>query len=196
MPASRSVFRSLLAVALAAASATAMAAPAVYEIDPAHTFPSFQADHMGLSYWRGKFNASSGEITLDKAAGAGTVKVLVDAASIDFGLDAMNEKARSAELFDAGKYPQATYTGTLADFRDGVPTKVRGELTLHGVTRPLELSIDRFKCMPHPLNKRDWCGADAHGTFRRDEFGIDAGKDYGFDMNVDLRIQVEAVRRP
>lgn len=196
MPASRSVFRSLLAVALAAASVTATAAPAVYEIDPAHTFPSFQADHMGLSYWRGKFNTSSGEITLDKAAGAGTVKVLIDASSIDFGLDAMNEKARSAELFDTGKYPQASYSGTLADFRDGAPTRVRGELTLHGVTRPLELSIDRFKCMPHPLNKRDWCGADAHATFRRDEFGIDAGKDYGFDMNVDLRIQVEAVRRP
>ena len=71
-----------------------------------------------------------------------------------------------------------------------------GELTLHGVTRPLDLTIDRFKCIPHPLHKRELCGADALGTFRRDEFGIDAGKDYGFDMNVTLRIQVEAVQKP
>ena len=77
----------------------------------------------------------------------------------------------------------------------GAPTKVRGELTLHGVTRPVELRIERFKCMPHPMNQRDWCGADATATFRRDEFGIDAGKDYGFDMNATLRIQVEAVRK-
>ena len=196
MSASRHVLRPLVAAVLAIASAAAVAAPAVYEIDPAHTFPSFEADHMGLSTWHGKFNASRGEIALDKAAGAGTVKVVVDTASIDFGLDAMNDKARSAELFDTAKFPEATYTGTLADFRDGAPTKVRGELTLHGVTRPLELRIERFKCMPHPMNKRDWCGADAQGTFRRDEFGIDAGKDYGFDMNVTLRIQVEATRKP
>lgn len=188
--------RPLLAFTLCALAMPAAAAPAVYEIDPAHTFPSFEADHMGLSTWRGKFNDSRGEITLDKAAGSGSVKVTVDVASIDFGLEVMNEKARSAELFDAAKYPQATYTGTLVDFRDGAPTKARGELTLHGVTRPVELRIERFKCMPHPLNQRDWCGADASATFRRDEFGIDAGKEYGFDMNATLRIQVEATRKP
>lgn len=184
-----------LALALSALATTATAAPVVYEIDPAHTFPSFEADHMGISTWRGKFNDSRGEITLDKAAGSGSVKVQIDASSIDFGLDAMNEKARSAELFDTAKFPQARYTGTLVEFRDGAPTKARGELTLHGVTRPVELRIERFKCMPHPLNKREWCGADATATFRRDDFGIDAGKDWGFDMDVTLRIQVEAVAK-
>lgn len=184
-------------VALSAAlslllSANAVAAPVTYEIDPTHTFPSFEADHMGISVWRGKFNSSSGTITLDKAAGTGSVKVDIDTASIDFGLDIMNDKARSAELFDTAKYPKATYTGTLVDFRNGAPTKVRGELTLHGVTQPVELEIKHFKCIPHPLNKRDMCGADALATINRDAFGISAGKDYGFDMNVTLRIQVEA----
>lgn len=187
--------RPLLALALSALATTATAAPVVYEIDPAHTFPSFEADHMGISTWRGKFNGSRGEITLDKAAGSGSVKVQIDASSIDFGLDAMNEKARSAELFDTAQFPQARYIGTLVEFRDGAPTKARGELTLHGVTRPVELRIERFKCMPHPLNKREWCGADATATFRRDDFGIDAGKDWGFDMDVTLRIQVEAVAK-
>src|SRR5688572_31070366 len=110
----RPTARPLLAFALSALAAAAAAAPAVYEIDPAHTFPSFEADHMGISTWRGKFNDSRGEIVLDKAAGSGSVKVAIDTASIDFGLDAMNDKARGAELFDTAKYPQATYTGTLA----------------------------------------------------------------------------------
>ncbi len=186
----------LLAAALLAATAAASAAPAVYEIDPAHTYPSFEADHMGVSVWRGKFNRSQGEIVLDKAAGTGSVNVVIDTASIDYGLDAMNDEARKDTLLDTPKFPQATYTGTLVDFRDGAPTRVKGQLTLHGVTRPVELAITRFKCVPHSLHKRELCGADAHGEFRRDEFGIDAGKDYGFDMNVALRIQVEAARKP
>lgn len=190
------LFATLLPAALAVAAGIATAAPATYEIDPAHTFPSFEADHMGISVWRGKFNQSRGEIVLDKAASTGRVNVVIDTASIDYGLDAMNEHARNDTLLDTAKFPQATYTGTLVDFRDGAPTRVKGELTLHGVTRPVDLAITRFKCIPHPLNKRELCGADAHGEFRRDAFGIDAGKDYGFDMNVALRIQVEATRKP
>jgi polyisoprenoid-binding protein YceI len=180
--------------ALLALAGAAAATPVRYEIDPSHTFPSFEADHMGVSVWRGKFNSSHGEISLDKKAGNGTVEVTIDTASVDYGLDVMNDKAREADLLDAGKFPKAVYKGRLADFRDGAPTRVKGELTLRGVTRPLDLTIDRFKCIPHPLHKRELCGADALGTFRRDEFGIDAGKDYGFDMNVTLRIQVEAVQ--
>ena len=115
-------------------------------------------------------------------------------ASVDFGLDALNTAAVGKELFETAKYPKATYRGELADFVDGAPTRVRGEFTLHGVTRPLDLRITRFKCMPHPLSKRDWCGADAEASFDRSQFGLDAGKDYGFDMTVALRIQVEATR--
>jgi polyisoprenoid-binding protein YceI len=182
----------LLALTVALAAGTASAAEAVYEIDPAHTYPSFEADHMGMSTWRGKFNKSRGEVRIDRERGTGKVEVTIDTRSIDFGLDAMNESAVGDQLFDTAKYPEATYRGTLADFRDGAPTKVEGEFTLRGVTRPLTLTIDRFKCQPHPLNKRDWCGADAHATFDRSQFGLDAGKEYGFDMNVTLRIQVEA----
>jgi polyisoprenoid-binding protein YceI len=66
-------------------------------------------------------------------------------------------------------------------------------LTFRGVTRPVTLSIKSFKCMPHPLFKRDWCGADAYATIDRAAFGMDAGKDWGFAMGVGLRIQVEAL---
>jgi polyisoprenoid-binding protein YceI len=181
--------------ALAASLATfATAAPITYKIDPMHTYPSFEADHMGgLSTWRGKFNKTSGTITFDKTAGTGSVDVVVDMASADFGLDKLNQDAAGPTLFDAGKFPKATYKGTLGDFVDGKPTKLSGKLTLHGVTLPLDLKIVRFKCMPHPMFKREVCGAEALGSFQRDKFGMSAGKDYGFDMGVTMHIQVEAL---
>jgi polyisoprenoid-binding protein YceI len=176
------------------AAGVAAAAPVTYNVDPDHTYPSFEADHMGLSIWRGKFNKTAGKVTLDKAAGQGTVDVTIDIASIDFGHSKLNEVAKSPDLFDATKYPQATYKGKLDGFANGIPSQVVGDLTLHGVTRPLVLKINSFKCMPHPMLKREVCGADALGTFNREDFGMDAGKPYGFSMDVTLRIQVEAIR--
>ena len=175
-------------------SASAVAAPVTYDIDPTHTYPSFEADHFGgLSVWRGKFDKTSGKVVLDKAAGTGTVDILVDTTSIDYGLGMMNDKAKSDELFDVAKYPQATYKGKLDGFSNGAPTKVVGNLTLHGVTKPVDLKILSFKCMQHPMYKREICGADALATIKRDDFGISAGKDWGFGMDVTLRIQVEAL---
>ena len=186
--------RILIFTMLAAASGIAMAAPVSYQVDPDHTYPSFEADHMGISVWRGKFNRTSGTLVVDKAAGTGSVDVSIDMDSVDFGLDSMNEHARTAEFFDTTKYPKATYKGRLEDFVDGAPTRVVGELTLHGITRPVELKIDLFKCIPHPMYKRELCGANASAVFKRDEFGLAAGKDYGFNMDVNLLIQMEAIQ--
>ena len=183
-----------LGTAFALLAGAATAAPVAYVIDPSHTFPSFEADHMnGLSVWRGKFNKSSGKVVLDKAAGKGEVEITIDMDSIDYGFDLMNSKARSPELFDTAKYPTSVYKGRLEGFVNGAPTKVAGELTMHGVTRPVTLQINSFKCIAHPMLKRELCGADALATINRDDFGISAGKDWGFKMDVTLRIQVEAV---
>jgi polyisoprenoid-binding protein YceI len=186
--------RTLIFAVLAATSGIAMAAPVSYEIDPNHTYPSFEADHMGISFWRGKFNKTTGTLVVDKAAGTGSVDVNIDMDSVDFGLDTLNEHAKTAEFFDVAKYPKATYKGRLEGFVDGAPTRVVGELTLHGVTKPVELKIDLFKCIPHPMYKRELCGANASAVFKRDEFGLVAGKDYGFNMDVNLRIQMEAIQ--
>lgn len=182
-----------LALAMALASGGAIAEPVSYTIDPAHTYPSFEADHMGMSYWRGKVNKNSGLVVLDKEAGTGTVEIAIDLASIDFGLEAMNAWAVGEKFFDVKKSPTASYKGRLEKFVAGSPTVVNGELTLNGRTKPVNLAITRFKCMPHPMLKREFCGADASASFQRDAFGLDAGKDYGFNMDVALRIQVEAV---
>ena len=185
-----------IATALLLATLAAHAAPTTYAIDPSHTFPSFEADHMGISVWRGKLNKSSGKVLYDKAAGTGTVEVVTELSSIDFGLDALATWARSKDFFDVKKFPRAVFKGSLQSPVNGVPTQLVGELTLHGVTRPLTLAVHSLKCVPHPMLKRDYCGADASGSFNRDDFGLGAGKDYGFKMNVDLRIQVEAIAQP
>ena len=180
------------AVALFATGA-AQAAPVSYNIDPSHTFPSFEADHMGISQWRGKFDRTSGSVTLDREAGTGTVDIVVDMKSGDFGLEALNKAARGKELFEADKYPKAHFKGTLEGFADGAPTKAVGTLEMHGKTNPVTLDIRKFKCIPHPMYKREVCGADIYATIDREQFGMAAGKEYGFSMAVDLRIQVEAI---
>lgn len=167
-----------------------------YAIDPDHTYPSFEADHMGISIWRGKFNKSSGSVQLDKTTGRGTVNISIDMSSVDFGNDKLNAWAMGKEFFDVAKYAHASYQGKLANPVKGIPTAVIGNLTLRGITRPVDLKINSFKCVQHPMLKRDYCGADALVTFKRDEFGLDAGKSYGFNMDVTLRIQVEAIAEP
>lgn len=185
----------LPAAVLTLAAGSALAEPATYQIDPNHTYPSFEGDHMGgLSVWRGKFDRSAGTIVLDKARGTGTVDVTVDTTSIDFGMPKLNEHAQSADMFDVAKYPTATYKGTLVNFKDGAPTQVQGQFTLHGVTHPLTLTVNSFKCMPHPLTKKEVCGADASGSFQRSDYGMTFGDKYGFKMDVKLNIQVEAIK--
>lgn len=184
-----------MAVLAAAFASTAFAAADTYKIDPSHTYPSFEADHMGgLSTWRGKFDKTDGTITLDRAAKSGTVDITIDTTSIDFGHAKMNDHAKSAEIFDTAKFPTATYKGKLV-FKGDVPTSVNGELTLHGVTKPVTLTINKFKCIQHPMLKREVCGADASATFKRSDFGVSYGESYGFNMDVKLAIQIEAVKQ-
>ena len=180
---------------LALMTGAAIAAPITYDVDPNHTYPSFEADHFGgLSNWRGKFEKSSGTIVIDKDKGSGTVDITIDAASIDFGHAKLNDHAKSAEIFDVAKFPTATYKGTLAKFKDGAPTEVEGQLTLHGVTKPVKLTINQFKCMVNPMSKKEVCGADASATFNRSDFGVNFGDKFGFKQEVKLQIQVEGIR--
>lgn len=189
-----SLTKFLLAAALVGAAVPALAAPDHYTIDPTHTYPSIEFSHMGLSVWRGKFNKTSGKVVLDRAAKSGTVEVSIDISSINFGLGAMDEKARSDDFFDTDKFPTATYKGKI-NFAGDKPKSVEGQITLMGVTKPVTLVINIFNCMPHPVLKKEFCGADAEADMNWGEYGMkmsqygkgDAGK-------VHLRIQVEAIK--
>lgn len=179
---------------LAAASSSAFAESATYNIDPNHTYPSFEADHFGTSFWRGKFNKSSGTVVLDRAAHTGSVNITVDTSSVDFGLDKMNEHARGKDLFNVAKYPTATFKSTAVKFDGDKPVTVEGEFTLLGVSKPLTLTLNTFKCIQHPMLKREVCGADASAQFNRDDYGMTYGMSIGFSPVVNLAIQVEAIK--
>jgi len=180
----------LLAAGLVAGPASA--APANYTIDASHTYPSFKAAHKSLSFWRGKFNKTTGTVVLDREGRTGTVDITIDATSIDFGHDKMNEHAMSDDFFNVAKYPTITYKGTIK-FDGDTPDEVDGQMTLMGVTKPLKLDIEHFACAPHPMLKREVCGADAEGEFDRNDFGMTKAAD-GAWGKAKIEIQVEALK--
>lgn len=185
----------VLAMVLGSAASFAHAAVEHYEVDPTHTYPSLEFSHMGISVWRGKFDRSSGAVAIDRKAQTGSVDIVVDTSSINFGLKEMDEHARSPDWLDVEKYPTATYTGTLK-FSGGLPVAVNGQFTFRGQTRPLALTLDSFKCIPHPLYKKEVCGADARGELNWSEWGM-THSEYGKGEagRLLLRIQVEAQKK-
>ncbi|RZI41810.1 polyisoprenoid-binding protein [Herbaspirillum sp. HC18] len=185
------MLKHVAAVLLAASAASAFAQ--TYNIEPNHTYPSFEADHMGISVWRGKFNKTSGAVTLDRASKSGSVDIVIDANSIDFGHAKMNEHARSKDMFNTEQFPAITYKGRSMKFDGDKPVSVEGELTMLGVTRPVTLTISKFKCIEHPMFKREVCGADASAEFKRTDFGLNYGIPR-FSPEVKLAIQVEALK--
>jgi polyisoprenoid-binding protein YceI len=185
----------LLLSFLVLGAASASAATTTYNVDPDHTHPSFEVDHFGgVSTWRGTFKKTTGTITLDTAAKTGTVDVIIDAASVDLAHDKLNEHVTSPEILDVAKFPTAEYKGKFVEFANGVPKTIAGELTLHGVRKPVTLTLNSFKCFDNPLLKKHVCGADASGTFNRADFGVNYGQQYGFKQDVLLRIQVEGIK--
>lgn len=181
-------------VLLTAAGSAAFAAPVTYQVDTRHTHPTFEADHFGgVSVWRGLFTGTSGSIVLDRAAKSGTVDITIDTATVQTGEADLDKHLKSNEFLDVEKFPKASFKGKITKFKDDAPAEVQGDLTLHGVTKPVTLTLGSFKCMMHPMKKgTELCGADAHTTINREDFGIAWGKNFGFDMKVKLAIQIEA----
>ena len=183
----------LLIFASSVLFATSTAAQ-VYNIDPSHTYPSFEADHMGLSIWRGKCTKTGGKIVLDRQSkSGGSIEISIDASTVDFGHAKMNEKARGDEMFNVAKYPTVSFKSTALKYEGEKLTAVDGEMTMLGITKPLSLTINHFKCLIHPLHKREVCGADAHGRFDRSDFGMNIGLPR-FSPEIKLAIQVEGIK--
>ena len=180
----------LLAVVL---SSAASAAPETYVIDNTHTFPRFEYNHLGYSTQVSRFDKTSGRITLDRAAGTGSVEVTIDARSVNTGYALFNEHIQGEDYFHTGKYPAITFKSSNLKFDGGKLVAVDGDLTVKGVTRPVTLAVTSFHCMPHPMLRKDACGANATARIRRSEFN--AGKSAPFVSDeVTLTIPVEAVK--
>ncbi len=150
-------------------------------------------DHLGFSTQRGRFNKTSGRIVLDLAARQGTVDVTIDAASIDMGFAKWNENMRGENYFNTAAHPAIHFKSERLIFDKDTPVAAEGTITLLGVTRPLRLALNRFHCAPHPLNKRETCGADITAQLKRSDFGMTK---YIPSVGDDIRlvIAVEAFR--
>lgn len=184
----------LIAAALAFGMAAHAQAAETYTLMPSHTYPSFETDHWdGLSVWRGKFTKTSGNVVLDRKNRTGTLEVTIETASVDVGHAAMNAVLKSARILDAEKFPAIVYRGSAIRFDGDRPAEVIGELTLNGVTKPLNLRIDTFKCMQSHIYKREVCGVNALASFNRADFGVNVNLDLGFRPDIKLAIQAEGL---
>lgn len=164
-----------------------------FTLDPTHTFPSFEVDHLGISTQRGRFNSTQGKLTLDLDRKTGAVEISINAASIDTGFDKLEDKLRSEEYFDVKRYPNLVFSGNKFRFEDERLVAVSGKLTLHGVTQPVTLSVSRFKCGINVVRLRYVCGADLATQIKRSEFDMGKGTPFVGD-EVNIMIQVEAAR--
>jgi polyisoprenoid-binding protein YceI len=164
-----------------------------FTLDPTHTFPSFEIRHQGISTMRGKFNRTQGRVVLDPQGGSNFIEIVVDAASADTGLADLNQKLRGGSFFNTGRFPEIRFVATQIEYREGKPVAARGELTMLGQTRPLDLEIRDYACTLQFLTRRPMCGADVHTTLRRSDFGMNFGIPLIGD-EVRLAIEVEGFR--
>lgn len=183
------------AAALSAAllSTAAFAAPETYNIDSKHTFPTFEVNHMGYSIQRGRFDKTSGIVTFDKVANAGSVDVTIDVASLNMGFDEWNQHMLDEKFFNAKQHPTMTFKSSKFKFKGDMLTEVDGNLTLLGVTKPVTLKVDLFKCAKHPMLKKDACGANATATIKRSDFGMNAYVPMVGD-EIKIALGIEAVK--
>lgn len=178
------------AIGLFAISMTAFADS--YTIDPTHTYPNFTISHLGFSTMYGRFDKTSGTLTMDRAKGTGSVDITVDMASVNTGMKKRDDHLRSPDFFNVAEFPVMTFKSTKVEFA-GKGAKVTGDLTIKGVTKSVTLDVASINCGVHPFNKKDVCGFDATTKIKRSDFGIKYGLPaIGDDMNI--MIEVEAFK--
>ena len=168
--------------ALASLPLAAIAATDSYTFDPLHTSVSFSIDHLGLSMIHGRFSKYSGKFSIDRAAKTGAVELVVETASVDTNDNdkgnrprSRDEHLRSADFFNVAEFPRMTYKSTNVVFAGDVPTMVEGNLTLLGVTKPVSITVERFKCNPATSTAKERCGGIVAGKIKRSEFGMKRG---------------------
>lgn len=178
---------------LAALSVPALAEPETYVIDGKHTFPRFEYSHFGFTNQIHRFDRTSGKIVIDRAARTGTLDVTIDVTSVDTGNSLLNEHLQGEDFFDAKKFPNITFKSRTMKFEADRVAEVDGNLTIKGITKPVTLTVTSFKCMPHPLVKKDACGANAVTKVNRTDFNLGKYAPAVSD-EVTLSIAVEAIK--
>jgi len=186
--------RCLAAVLAVAALCPAAAQPALYVLDPDHSFVTFEVLHFGTSTLRGRFGAISGAVELDRTTGRGSVSVQIATRDVDTGMPSFDARLREPDLLAAESDPLAYFVATRLVFDGTALARVNGELTLRGISQGLELRALRFGCHTHPVLQREVCGGDFEGELKRGDFGASFGMPFAANR-VRLVVQVEGIRR-
>ncbi|MGN6225843.1 MAG: YceI family protein [Dyella sp.] len=187
--------RAMNVLALAAmlgASFAAQAAPVTYKLDPSHTMVLFSWNHFGFSNPTANLGIGEGTVVYDEAKPANSsVEVSLPLANLDTHVSALDEHLKKPDFFDAAKYPVVTFKSTRVEPLGGNKFKVTGDLTVHGVTKPVVLDATLNKAGMQPMLKVPAIGFDATATIKRSDFGMGAYVPNVSD-EVHIRITTEA----
>ena len=185
--------KTILALIIGNALSFSATAANSYTVDPRHTFPSFEINHLGFSIQRGRFNQTSGKVLLDPKSATGHIQIAIETASISTGLAELEKHLRGQEFLDAKRYPQITFVSDQLSFNNDQLVAADGVLTLHGISKPVHLTVDHFYCGTNLITLKDTCGANATATIKRSEFGVDKYAPKLAD-EVQIAIQIEATK--
>ena len=199
----------VLALAISGAlSASAFAQASTWEVDPAHTAVEFSVRHMMVSTTKGQFEKVKGTLDFnDKDVTKSTVEVTIDLASVNTHEPKRDTHLKSPDFFDIAKFPTATFKSTKVQKLGKNKLKVTGDLTLHGVTKPVVLDVEG----PTPAFKTPFGttvrGIHATGKIDRKDFeigwnkvldngGVVVGNEVSLELNSELSEKVETGSAP
>jgi polyisoprenoid-binding protein YceI len=165
----------------------------VFQIDPARTRAEFGVNHFWVTKLRGSFGRAEGTVVLDPAEHAGSIEFSVDASSVDTGWSVRDNFIRGENMFDTARYPRVRFRSTQLIFDRVRLIGAAGELTLHNITRPIVLKVERMDCGPEAGSGPEGCGVAVISSIKRSEFGMKFALPFVGD-DIDLSFHLTAHR--
>ncbi|MEO8998296.1 MAG: YceI family protein [Rhodanobacter sp.] len=173
---------------LLGAAVSVQAAPVTYKLDPAHTMVLFSWNHFGYSNPTANIGLGEGTVVFDEQHPAqSSVDVTLPLANLDTHVSALDKHLKEADFFDADKYPTVTFKSTAVQPLGGHKFKVIGDLTVHGITKPVVLDATLNKVGPHPMSKAQSIGFDGTTSIKRSDFGVGA---YVPNVSDEIKIRI------
>jgi polyisoprenoid-binding protein YceI len=171
----RTSFRYVMLAGLLGAAMSAQAAPVTYKLDPNHTMVLFSWSHFGFSNPVADIGIGDGTLVFDQQnPSKSSVDVTMPLSNLDTHVPALDKHLKQPDFFDADKYPTITFKSTSVQPLGGKHYKVTGDLTVHGVTKPVVLNATLNGAGTHPMTGQSAIGFNATGTLKRSDFGLGA----------------------
>jgi polyisoprenoid-binding protein YceI len=162
----------LASAALVLIAPFAMAETSTWKADSAHSEVDFSIKHLAISNVHGRFGKVDATITWDSSdVTKSTVNATIDITGVDTGVSGRDSDLKSSNYFDCDKYATATFAST-GVVKTGSGLDVTGNLTLHGVTKPVVLHVDGPSSPVTGMDKKQHVGFEATTTIKRTDFGI------------------------